>query len=140
MPDRKHSEKNLDSGSASLEAQAFRTCADVPSGSVTLPVSRRLRVRITVVVRKWMFWILSVLRVCTSGMDCLVSSEARRQHFSEKNFPNVFSRLVIKSSRLLFRCVGMSEPFLSPAARSPVDHYCMACRFPDVRRPLRRDW
>ena len=83
-----------------------------------------------------------MLRVCPSGMDGLVSSEAPGLHFSEKNFPNtaVFSRLVIKSSPLLFRRVGMSEPLLSPAARLPVDHHYLACRFPDVRRPLRRDW
>ena len=74
--------------------------------------------------------------------DGLVISEAPRLHFSEKNFPNaaVFSRLVIKSSPLLFRCVGMSEPFLSPAARLAGDHHCLACRLPDVRRSLRRDW
>ena len=83
-----------------------------------------------------------MLRVCTSGMDSLVSSEAPRKHFSEKNFPNasVFSRLVIKSSPLLFHRAGMSETLLSPAARLTVDHHCLACRFPDVRRTLRRDW
>ena len=83
-----------------------------------------------------------MLRVCTSGIDCLVSSKAPRLHFSEKNFPNaaVFSRLVIKGSPLLFRCVDMSEPFLSSAARLPVYYRCLACRFADVSRPLRRDW
>ena len=48
----------------------------MPPGLVDLLASRRLRVRNMVVVRKWMFWILSVLRDCTSGMDSLVSSEA----------------------------------------------------------------
>ena len=115
----------------------------MPSGSVALLVSRRLTVRNTVVVRKWMFWILSVLlRVCTSGMDSLVSSEAPRLHFSEKNFPNAsdLSRLLIKSSPLLFRSVGMTEHLLSPAARLTVDHHCLACRLPDIRHPLRRYW
>ena len=80
----------------------------MPSGPVALLVSRRLRVGNTVVVLKWMFWILSVLHVCTSGMNYLVSSGAPRLHFSEKNFPNAsaFSRLVIKSSPLLVRSVG----------------------------------
>ena len=73
-----------------------------------------------------------MLRVCTSGMDSLVSSQAPRQHFSEKNFPNAstFSRLVIKSSPLLFHGVGISEPLLSPAARLTVDHHCLACKVP----------
>ena len=83
----------------------------MPSGPVALLLSRLLGVRNTVVLRKWMVWILSVLRVCTSGRDSLVSSEVPRLHFSDKNFPNAsaFSRLVIKSSPLLFHSIRICE-------------------------------